>query len=52
MVSEIFRTLVGPGNASGQPLSPGFQIPNFFAKLFINSDHIKIRTIPTVVSEK
>ena len=40
---------LGSGMPLGQPLSPGFQISNFLAKLYINIYHI--RTIPLVVSE-
>ena len=36
----------------GQPLSLGFQISYFLAKLYINIYHIKIKTFPSVVSEE
>ena len=56
MISDIFRTLgnwLGLGMPPGQPLSLGFQISNFLAKLYISIFIISknFRTIPSVGSE-
>ena len=56
MVSDIFGLFdwLGLSMPPGQPLSPGFQILNFLAKLYINSHHFKkkFRQIKRVISEK